>query len=78
VNRVLLAAAVTCCLGVCASVSAQPPADCVPSVLNIPGAPYPCVFPDHRIMFRVAAPDATKVRIRLGPGFDMSKEPDGL
>jgi enterochelin esterase-like enzyme len=78
VNRVLLAAAVTCCMGVCASVSAQPPADCVPSVLNIPGAPYPCVFPDHRIMFRVAAPDATKVRIRLGPGFDMSKEPDGL
>ena len=65
-------------MGVCASVSAQPPADCVPSVLNIPGAPYPCVFPDHRIMFRVAAPDATKVRIRLGPGFDMSKEPDGL
>lgn len=77
-NRVLLAAAVTCGMGVCASVSAQPPADCVPSVLNIPGAPYPCVFPDHRIMFRVAAPDATKVRIRLGPGFDMSKEPDGL
>jgi enterochelin esterase-like enzyme len=78
VNRILLAAAVTCGMGVCASVSAQPPADCVPSVLNIPGAPYPCVFPDHRIMFRVAAPDATKVRIRLGPGFDMSKEPDGL
>jgi enterochelin esterase-like enzyme len=78
VKRVLLVAAVTCCMGVCASASAQPPADCVPSVLNIPGAPYPCVFPDHRIMFRVAAPDATKVRIRLGPGFDMSKEPDGL
>lgn len=77
-NRVLLAAAVTCCMAVCASVSAQPPADCAPSALNIPGAPYPCVFRDHRIMFRVAAPDATKVRIRLGPGFDMSKEPDGL
>jgi len=78
VNRVLLAAAITCSMGVCASVSAQPPADCVPSVLNIPGAPYPCIFPDHRVMFRVAAPDATKVRIRVGPGFDMSKEPDGL
>jgi len=23
---------------------AQPPADCKPSELNIPGAPYPCVF----------------------------------
>ena len=37
---------------------AQPPADCKPSALNIPGAPYPCVFPDHRAMFRVAAPNA--------------------
>jgi hypothetical protein len=26
--------------------SAQPPADCKPSSLNVPGAPYPCVFPD--------------------------------
>jgi enterochelin esterase-like enzyme len=57
---------------------AQPPADCKPSSLNIPGAPYPCVFPDHRAMFRVAAPDAQKVRVRVGPGFDMTKEADGL
>ena len=57
---------------------AQPPADCKPSSLNIPGAPYPCVFPDHRAMFRVAAPDAQKVRVRVGAGFDMTKEADGL
>ncbi len=57
---------------------AQPPADCKPSSLNIPGAPYPCVFPDHRAMFRVAAPDAQKVRVRVGTGFDMTKEADGL
>ncbi len=57
---------------------AQPPADCKPSSLNIPGAPYPCVFPDHRAMFRVAAPDAQKVRVRVGAGFDMAKEADGL
>jgi enterochelin esterase family protein len=57
---------------------AQPPADCTPSVLNIPSAPYPCVFPDNRVMFRVIAPDAQKVVVRLGPGFDMSKGPDGL
>jgi enterochelin esterase-like enzyme len=62
----------------CSTASAQPPEDCRPSALNIPGAPYPCVFPDHRVMFRVAAPDAQKVRLRLGPGFDMSKGPDGL
>jgi enterochelin esterase-like enzyme len=57
---------------------AQPPADCKPSSLNIPGAPYPCVFPDHRAMFRVSAPDAQKVRIRIGAGFDMAKQADGL
>jgi enterochelin esterase family protein len=57
---------------------AQPPADCKPSSLNIPGAPYPCVMPDHRAMFRVAAPDAQKVRVRVGTGFDMEKHDDGL
>jgi enterochelin esterase family protein len=29
-------------------------------------------------MFRVAAPDAQKVRVRVGTGFDMTKEADGL
>jgi enterochelin esterase-like enzyme len=57
---------------------AQPPADCKPSALNIPGAPYPCVFPDHRAMFRVAAPNAQAVKVRVGTGFDMKKEADGL
>jgi enterochelin esterase family protein len=58
--------------------AAQPPADCKPSALNIPGAPYPCVLPDNRVMFRVAAPDAQKVRVRVGAGFDMAKAADGL
>lgn len=68
----------------CASLSlgsgapAQPPADCKPNALNIPGAPYPCISPDNRVTFRLAAPDAQKVRVRLGGGFDMSKGPDGL
>ena len=57
---------------------AQPPADCKPSSLNIPGAPYPCIFPDRRVMFRVDAPDAQKVRVRVGAGFDLTKESDGL
>ena len=56
----------------------QPPADCRPNALNIPNAPYPCVFPDNRVTFRLAAPNAQKVRVRLGQGFDMSKGADGL
>jgi enterochelin esterase family protein len=67
----------TClCAGV--GLRGQPPADCKPSSLNIPGAPYPCIHPDNRVTFRVAAPDAQKVRVRIGSGFDMSKGPDGL
>ena len=57
---------------------AQPPADCRANALNIPGAPYPCIHPDNRVTFRVAAPEAQKVRVRTGPGFDMSKGQDGL
>ena len=66
------------CAGVGANAWAQPPADCKPNALNIPNAPYPCIFPDGRVMFRVAAPDAQKVRVRVGQGFDMSRAPDGL
>jgi enterochelin esterase family protein len=75
-NSLLLAVFALACA--CVPAWAQPPADCVPNALNIPGAPYPCVFPDNRVMFRVEAPDAHKVTVRLGPGFDMSKGPDGL
>jgi enterochelin esterase family protein len=52
--------------------------DCKPSALNIPEAKYPCVYPDHRAMFRVQAPDAQKVRVSLGGGLDMTKGPDGV
>ena len=54
------------------------PDECVPSTLNIPEAKYPCLYADHRALFRVVAPDAQKVRICVGPGFDMTKGPDGI
>jgi enterochelin esterase-like enzyme len=57
---------------------AQVPADCAPSSLNIPGAPFPCVFPDHRAMFRVSAPQAQSVKVRVGKGFDLTRQADGL
>jgi enterochelin esterase family protein len=52
--------------------------ECKPSSLNIPGAPYPCVYPDHRVSFRVDAPDAKKVQVRLGGAHDMTRGADGL
>jgi len=51
---------------------------CRPSSLNIPGAPYPCVHPDRSVTFRVQAPDAQKVQVRLGGAHDMTKGADGL
>jgi enterochelin esterase-like enzyme len=68
--------AVLACTCVAGVAWAQPPADCTPNALNIPSAPYPCIFPDGRVMFRVVAPDAQKVVVRLGPGFEMSKAAD--
>jgi hypothetical protein len=53
---------------------AQVPDNCQPSALNIPEAKYPCVFPDHRALFRVLAPDARAVSARLGgQDFSMTK-----
>jgi len=61
----------------CASCWAQA-TDCKPSSLNIPGAPYPCVHPDRSVTFRVQAPEAQKVQVRLGGTHDMTKGADGL
>ena len=75
-RTVLLAVFASLCAS--SGASGQPAADCRPNQLNIPEAPYPCTYPDNRVTFRVVAPDAQKVRVRLGPGFDMTKGPDGL
>ncbi len=55
----------------------QPAEDCTPSSLNIPGAPFPCVYPDHRVAFRVTAPGAQKVEVRLGGVHAMTHGADG-
>jgi enterochelin esterase family protein len=52
--------------------------DCKPSTLNIPGAQYPCVYSDNRVTFRLAAPDAKNVQVRLGRAYDMTRGADGL
>src|SRR6476660_1158071 len=76
-KRVLVAIGVLAVFGA-RPASAQSADDCVPSALNIPEAKYPCLYPDHRALFRVVAPDAQKVRVRVGGGFDMTKGPDGI
>lgn len=60
-----------------ATAAEQGVGDCAPSSLNIPGAKFPCVYPDKRATFRVEAPDAQKVQVRVGKPFDMTKGADG-
>ena len=67
VQILLAATAVT--LGT--SASAQVPVGCTPNALNISGAPFPCIYSDGRVTFRVGAPDALKIRVRVGQGFDV-------
>lgn len=52
--------------------------ECKPSSLNIPGSPYPCVYADRRVAFRVAAPEAQKVQVRLGGAHEMTRGADGF
>ncbi|MGJ5817216.1 alpha/beta hydrolase-fold protein [Paludibaculum fermentans] len=56
---------------------AQGTGECRPSTLNIPGAQYPCVYADHRATFRLVAPDAQKVQLKVGKTYDMVKGEDG-
>jgi enterochelin esterase-like enzyme len=68
---------VTLALLACGFCSGQAADECKPSTLNIPSAQYPCVYPDHRASFRVVAPEAQKVQVRVGKTFDMVKGEDG-
>ena len=56
----------------------QPGNDCKPSSANIPGAQYPCVYPDNRVALRILAPDAQKVQVRMGQTYDMVRGSDGM
>ena len=62
----------------CALAWGQANDGCKPSSLNIPGAPYPCVRADRSVTFRVAAPEAQKVQVRLGGAHEMKRGSDGL
>jgi len=74
----ILALAATCWGLSFGQTVAQPADVCAPSALNVPDAKYPCVYPDHRAMFRVNGPNAQKISVRIGQGFDMAKGPDGV
>jgi enterochelin esterase-like enzyme len=48
-----------------------------PASSNVRNASYPQVLPDHRVIFRIKAPEAHKVQIDLGKKYDMVKDTAG-
>lgn len=49
----------------------------VPAQTNIRNAKYPQILADNRVVFKIKAPQATKVQIDLGKRYDMTKGEDG-
>lgn len=48
-----------------------------PASTNIPGAQYPQIQSDNRVLFRIKAPGAQKVQVDLDKKYDMVKEEEG-
>jgi len=53
------------------------PGSGVPASSNIRSAKYPEVLPDHRVVFRIKAPDVQKMQVDLGRKYDMVKDRAG-
>lgn len=50
----------------------------MPANTNIDGQPFPRILPDHRVHFRVKAPDALKVQVDLLKMYDLEKNDEGV
>lgn len=48
-----------------------------PAETNIRGAKYPQILPDHRVAFKIKAPQAQLVQVDLGKKYDMVKDTAG-
>lgn len=49
-----------------------------PAETNIRNARYPQILPDNRVIFKIKAPEASKVQIDLGRKYDLVKDPEGF
>lgn len=72
-KTILLLSTLAC--GLCWGQAAD---DSQPATTNFAGQEYPRLHADLRVTFRLKAPDAQKVQVRLGKTYDMEKGADGL
>ncbi len=61
----------------CSLCWSQPAGDSKPATTNVMGSQYPRVHSDLRVSFRLQAPQAQKVQVRLGGTHDMTRAEDG-
>jgi enterochelin esterase-like enzyme len=50
----------------------------MPASTNVPGASYPRLLPDNRVVFRVKAPEAQSVKFRIYQAYDAEKDAEGF
>lgn len=48
-----------------------------PAATNVSSAGYPQILPNHRVIFSIKAPEATRVQVDLGKKYDMVKDAGG-
>jgi enterochelin esterase-like enzyme len=62
----------------CQGQTYHPPSDSEPASSNVREAEYPRVTSDLRAIFRIKAPDAQKIQVRLDRMYDMVKDDQGF
>jgi enterochelin esterase-like enzyme len=60
------------------TINGQVPEGAKSAPTNISANNCPCIFPDLRVLFRVNAPNATKVQVDLGKIYNMQKDEKGI
>lgn len=50
----------------------------VPAVTNVPGAAYPRLLPDNRVVFRVKAPGAQSVKFQTDKAYEAGRDAEGF
>jgi len=63
--------------GVSSALATEPPPG-VPLSTNVPGAAYPRLLPDNRVVFRVKASQAQSVKFRTDKTYTATKDPEGF
>lgn len=77
-RNILIIAFILSCFHLSMNVNGQIPEGAKPAVTNIRADQCPCILPDMKVFFRVAAPEAGNVQVELGKLYDLKKDEKGI